>query len=80
MKLVTKERKLVGWELALVIGKKGATISELVTKHKLSADIEKIDKENGVAFLTGPPNFVDSALEDIENMIKACSVCLALRK
>jgi len=69
LNLVTKEHKLLPNELPIVIGKKGATISELVTKHKVSMDIEKTG-DSTTAFITGPPELVNSTLADIERMIK----------
>jgi polyribonucleotide nucleotidyltransferase len=67
--VVTKERKLEGRELSIVIGKKGATIGGLVLKHKVSIDVEKTDNTSNTAVLIGPPSLVDAALSDIEILI-----------
>ncbi|KAL3941419.1 MAG: hypothetical protein SGBAC_004218 [Bacillariaceae sp.] len=69
LNVVTKDRKLRPNELPVVIGKKGSTISELVTKHKVSMDIDKTD-DSTTAYVTGPPELVNSTLADIEKMIK----------
>ncbi|CAJ1899848.1 unnamed protein product [Cylindrotheca closterium] len=69
LNVITKERTLLPNELPVIIGKKGSTISELVIKHEVSMDIEKSGTST-TAFVTGPPELVNSTLADIDTMIK----------
>eukprot|EP00526_Cylindrotheca_closterium_P003765 CAMPEP_0113621100 /NCGR_PEP_ID=MMETSP0017_2-20120614/10774_1 /TAXON_ID=2856 /ORGANISM="Cylindrotheca closterium" /LENGTH=1210 /DNA_ID=CAMNT_0000530821 /DNA_START=20 /DNA_END=3652 /DNA_ORIENTATION=+ /assembly_acc=CAM_ASM_000147 len=69
LNVATKERKLLPNEFPIVIGKKGSTISKLVTTHKVSMDVEKHSGDT-TAYVTGPPELVNSTLADIEKMIE----------
>jgi rRNA processing protein Krr1/Pno1 len=69
--IVTKDRLLQGQELSIIIGKKGATIGELVRRHKVSIDLEKVgnDNDTGTAYITGPSSQVDEVLAETEELI-----------
>lgn len=67
--IVMKERKLIGREAMVLLGRKGVTINKLVAKHEVSIAVDKVDEENSTATVTGPPGLVAAAMDEIEELI-----------
>ena len=69
IEIVKKERKLIGREALILLGRKGSTINKFVEKHEVSIDVEKVDEVNSTATVTGPPGLVDAAMDEIEELM-----------
>lgn len=69
IEVVSKDRTLAGREFSILLGKKGATIDQLVSKHGVSIEVNRLNEEVATALITGPPNLVDATLGDIEELM-----------
>jgi polyribonucleotide nucleotidyltransferase len=67
--IVKKERKLIGRESTILVGRKGVTINKLSVKHEVSIAVDKVDEEYSTATVSGPPGLVAAAMDEIEELM-----------
>jgi polyribonucleotide nucleotidyltransferase len=70
LQLISKSCRLEGRkEYATLLGKKGVTIDNLCADHLVSIEVERIDDDSATAVVLGPPRNVESAMNDIEDLM-----------
>lgn len=69
--IVTEKLELTGQQVALVVGKKGATIDKLCEEHELFILARKIDDDRSSVTFTGPSAHVTAALNEVDILLSS---------
>lgn len=69
IEIISRERRLVGKEQAILLGTKGATIDRLCSEHAVAIQIDKASDDSATAVMSGPPSAVEEACSEIDEMM-----------
>jgi predicted RNA-binding protein YlqC (UPF0109 family) len=67
--IATEKLQLTAKQVALVVGKKGATIDKLCEDHKLSVLARKINADSSSVTFTGPADRVKAAMDEVDTLL-----------